>query len=450
MQAPTSRRSLTYLEARARLYSLEHWGIKLGLDNIREFCALLGDPQSRFLSVHIAGTNGKGSTSAYLDSILRAAHYRVGLYTSPHLRDFRERIHIDGNPIPRAWVIEFVEKYWGTIVEKRYSYFEVTTALAFAAFARGKVGLAVVEVGLGGRFDATNVIDPIVSVITRIARDHEHVLGHSAAEIALEKAGIVKMGVPTVIGPMVTDAERCIRDIADERLAPVWTAHELLSTREFANCGVSAIPPLRTPLNGAHQLSNLAIAVAAAKVIDTTGIGISSNAIQAGVAKTQWAARFQFVSGRPTIVYDAGHNPDGARAIVATWKKLFGNRRCVCVFNTRPDKNHAEMVMVLSEIVSHWVYCPMPDSPYIGKDALISLAASHGQSCQWEETPQKAFKAARRLAARTGAILVTGSHYLVGAIIPANLVNGKGPRVKTNSVSRAQLLAAAKDRGAAF
>jgi dihydrofolate synthase/folylpolyglutamate synthase len=441
---------LTYREARARLYSLEHWGIKLGLDNIREFCDRLENPQSRFLSVHIAGTNGKGSTSAYLDSILRAAGYRVGRYTSPHLRDFRERIHINGKPVSQRWVAEFVTRHWDEIVRKKYSYFEVTTALAFDAFARAWVDFAVVEVGLGGRFDATNVVEPILSVITRIARDHEHVLGHTAREIAFEKAGIIKPGVPVVIGPLVEEADSRIREIAGERLAPIWSAYEVLSSAESSRYMPSRTSAFKSPLAGKHQLTNLALAVASARLIDSLGVTITPSAIGRGVANTRWAARFQVDPGEPMVVYDAGHNPDGATAIVATWRRLLGDRHCVCVFNTRPDKNHIEIFGILAPIVSRWIFCPMPDSPYISREELLRLAAEHGQTAEWIENPARAIAVGRQLAGKTVPILVTGSHYLVGAIIPQRLIEGRASRVKATAVTRSQLLAAAQDRGAAF
>lgn len=450
MVTPQTHTSLSYREARERLYSLEHWGIKLGLDNIREFCEQLGNPQAKFLSVHIAGTNGKGSTSAYLDSILRAGGYRVGRYTSPHLRDFRERVHINGRPVSAAWVAAFVDRHWVQIVEKKYSYFEVTTALAFAAFAHSKVDIAVVEVGLGGRFDATNVIDPVLSVITRIARDHEHVLGHTASEIAFEKAGIIKLGVPVIIGPLVKEAEDRIRVTADERMAPVWTAHELLTAAESTPYLPSPGKPITTPLAGTHQLTNLAIALASVRLLDGVGVDVTPEATRTGVANTHWAARFQIEEGQPTVIYDAGHNPDGAWAIIATWKKEFGGRKCICVFNTRPDKDHVEILEVLSPIVDRWVFCPMPDSPYIGQEELLRLASERGRAAEWADSPSRAIAKARRLAGGKSPVLVAGSHYLVGAIIPQRLVDGTGSRGKPTPVSRSQLLAAAQDRGAAF
>jgi dihydrofolate synthase/folylpolyglutamate synthase len=347
-------------------------------------------------------------------------------------------------------VCAFVERHWESIVRNRYSYFEVTTALAFAAFARAKVDLAVIEVGLGGRFDATNIIDPITSVITRIARDHEHVLGHTPSEIAFEKAGIIKEGVPVVIGPLDPIAEERICGIAGERHAPLWSAHELLEGRARPGFPFLGNRSLRIPLIGSHQISNLAVAIATARMIDAQGVPVSESAIRAGVARTRWPARFQIAPGKPTVVYDAGHNPDGAHAIVATWKQQFGSRRCVGVFNTRPDKNHSEMFDKLSEIVHHWVFCPMPDSPYVAPEELLAMATQFGQGGEWVESPRAAFRIARTRASETGIVLVTGSHYLVGALIPSSLINEKAPTDGGHMVTISQLLAAAKDRGAAF
>ena len=441
--------SLTYPEARSRLYSLEHWGVKLGLQNITDFCQHLGRPQDRFLSIHIAGTNGKGSTAAFLDAILRAAGYRVGRYTSPHLRDFRERIHIDGEPVKASWVAHFVGHHWSEITAKRYTYFEVATALAFDSFARAGVDLAVVEVGLGGRFDATNIIDPALCVITRIARDHEHVLGHTPEKIAFEKAGILKTGIPAVIGPMDTRAESTIRQVAEERDTPLWSAVEILEARRSPILADGA--SLRVPLAGRHQQTNLAIALAATSLADSIGIGVSGAAVAEGVASSHWPARFQIAKGRPTVVYDAAHNPDGIRALIQTWKEKFGLTRCVVVFDARTDKNFPEMIRLLAPITASWVGCPLPGAPGISAEQMRGLVESEGIPFHWHESPVEALQRAQRLAGSRAKVLVTGSHYLVGAVIPPRLLRSGDPRHgATQSVSLAQLLAAAKDRGAAF
>jgi dihydrofolate synthase/folylpolyglutamate synthase len=453
---PTGTRSRThsrlgYIGARARLYSLEHWGVKLGLQNITDFCERLGRPQDHFLSLHIAGTNGKGSVAAFLDAILRAAGYRVGRYTSPHLRDFRERIHINGAPVPANWIAQFVECHWTEVAAKQYTYFEVATALAFDSFARAGIDVAVVEVGLGGRFDATNIIDPALAVITRIARDHEHVLGHTPEAIAFEKAGILKPGVPAVIGPMDERAESTIRAIANERGAPLWSAAELLVADANPLLSGAATHALRIPLAGQHQTTNLAIAVAAASLADSVGIALSAASVAKGVAGSCWPARFQIDKGKPTVVYDAAHNPDGIRSLIQTWKDRFGQARCAVVFDARTDKNFQEMIRLLAPITSAWVGCPLPGAPGISADTMGRLVKSQGVAFDWEESPRAALRKAKLIAGARGLVLLTGSHFLVGAVIPAGLLgppSRAGARLR--SVSFSQLLAAAKDRGAAF
>lgn len=443
----TTRRSsqLTYSQARDRLYSLEHWGVKLGLGNITEFCEALSNPQARFLSIHIAGTNGKGSVSAFLDSILRAAGYRVGRYTSPHLRDFRERILVNGEQVPGRVVADFIDRHWNRITAKRYTYFEVATALAFETFARARIQIGIIEVGLGGRFDATNIINPAVAVITRIARDHESVLGHTASEIAFEKAGIIKPGVPLITGPLPWAADQTIRQVAEKQHAPVWTAEEILAADM-----PHRYESIQVPLAGPHQLTNLAIALAALRVVRTQGIEVPDDAARRGVPRTHWPARFQYAPGKPPIVYDAAHNPDGIRAVVNTWMQEMPARRAVVVFDTRSDKNYLEMINVLSPIALHWVGCPLPGAPGITETEMCVAVEKHRIPFSWSSTPRGAISMARRIAGADNAVLVTGSHYLVGAVIPPALVRRSLSGVQPKMVTRSQLLAAAEDRGPAF
>ncbi|MEW5702851.1 MAG: folylpolyglutamate synthase/dihydrofolate synthase family protein [Candidatus Zixiibacteriota bacterium] len=440
---------MTYRDATARLLSLEHWGIKLGLANIGAFCRRLGEPQTRYLTIHVAGTNGKGSTSAYLDAILRAAGYRVGRYTSPHLRDFRERIHVDGRPVSRTWVAEFVAAHWSWIRRRRISFFEATTALAFDAFARAGIDIAVVEVGLGGRFDATNVVPSALSIITRIARDHEQILGHTPGKIAFEKAGIIKPGVPVLTGPLHPDANNRVRGIAARRGAPIWTAAEIL--RDAAAILPRDGERWRTPLAGSHQNTNLAVALAGVTLLKAQGVSVSHEAARLGVAQAHWPARFQIVAGPPTVVYDAAHNLDGMKAVRATWRHVFGSRRPVCVFTTRIDKEYAGMVSVLSLLARHWIGCPLPGAPGIPRAGMERLARRHRLAMTWRDSVAAAMNAARALAGPDGHVLVVGSHYLVGAVIPAHLVEGEGAQNDPGTpVTRRDLLAAARATGPDF
>jgi dihydrofolate synthase/folylpolyglutamate synthase len=442
---------VTYRDATARLFSLELWGIRLGLENITDFCRQLGNPQEQYLSIHVAGTNGKGSTSAYLDAILRAAGYCVGRYTSPHLRDFRERIHVNGRPIPRAWVTSFVERHWRYIREKHITFFEATTALTFEAFARARIDIAVVEVGLGGRFDATNVVPSSLSIITRIARDHENVLGHTQGKIAFEKAGIIKPGVPVLTGPLSPKADARIRAVAARRRAPVWSAREILR-----DASAHAVLPRRghrwrTALAGSHQDTNLAVALAGLALLEAQGVNIPHRAVRHGVAHAYWPARFQVAGKCPTVVYDAAHNPDGMRAVVRTWRERFGGHPPVCVFTTRTDKAYAEMVLIITPLAKCWVGCPLPGAPGIERPEMQRLAERHGLAFTWADSAWQALRLAKNLAGASGHVLVVGSHYLVGAVIPADLIDGhvRG-RPSGAALTRRDLLRAANAPGPPF
>lgn len=426
------------------------WGIKLGLENISDFCRHLGDPQSQFLSIHVAGTNGKGSTCAFLDAILRAAGYRVGRYTSPHLRDFRERIQVGGRPIARDTVAEFVQRHWSRIRKERYTFFETTTALAFDAFARARVEIGVVEVGLGGRFDATNVIAPQLSIITRIARDHEQILGRTPERIAFEKAGIIKSGVPVLTGNLLPAADRVIRRVADQRGAPLWSASEILDSVDAAPFlpGPSERWPL--PLPGEHQIANLAIALAALAILDSQGIRVGRSANRRGIAGTIWPGRFQIVAGHPTVVYDAAHNPDGVGALANTWRTVFGRRRPVCVWTARLDKDYRAMAGVLSGFTSHWIGSPLPGGAGIGPQEQKDAALDAGCDFTWAGSPRAALSIARRMAGPSGAVLVTGSHHLLGALMPQALLGQAGRTPPRAHVSRRDILLAAAQRGVKF
>lgn len=417
-----SGRHLTYREALSRLYSLEFWGIKLGLENIERFARRLGHPHEQYPSIHIAGTNGKGSVTALLDSILRRAGYRVGRYTSPHLRDFRERIHIDGRPITRGAVVEFVSRHWPAVRRQRYTYFETATAMAFDAFAKAPVDLAVVEVGLGGRFDATNILRPVLSVITNIDLDHMEILGNTRREIALEKAGIIKEGTPVVIGPLEPSARRAIENVAKDRNAPLWSSLDILSAGDFRGRRRLTSSRWRLPLPGNHQIANLGVALAAALVLDSQGIGLTRSDLRRGVRRTRWPGRFQVIPGRPVTVFDVAHNAPGITRVVDTWRKLFGDHRAVVVFTARGDKDFNSMWRLLSGHAARWLGCPLPHSPGIAEDKMRAMAKSTATPFEWCASADEAFERAKRTAGSTEIVLVVGSHYLVGDLISSNQI----------------------------
>jgi len=415
---------MTYQEAVARLYSLEQTGIKLGLDNIRDFCQRLGNPQTQFLSVHIAGTNGKGTVTALMAEMLRRDGWRVGRYTSPHLRDFRERVEIDGRLVSRRTVTEFVEQHWPLIRRRRYSYFEVVTALAFDAFACAGVEVGVIEVGLGGRFDATNIIDPAVSIITQIDFDHERILGRTLGKIAFEKSGIIKTGRPVLVGPVTRDVRGVLERIARERHAPLFDARDVLQSLASLHKRHRA-SGWQLPLFGTHQVANLGIALAAIALLGETGIEPDLATLRDSARQVHWPGRFQFEAAKPLVVYDVAHNPSGAAAFAKTWRGLYGGRKAVLLFTAKDDKGYTEMWRSLAPIASVWIGCPLPHSAGIPRAEMESLARSTGTHFEWCHSAQSAFRVMLQISANVGLSAVVGSHYLVGELIPRHLLSPK-------------------------
>src|SRR5687768_8240826 len=278
-----------------KLFALERFGIKLGLDNIRALLAALGNPERAWPSIHIAGTNGKGSVAAMVERALRAAGLRTGRYTSPHLDRVEERVAIDGAPVDRAifegvtaQVLDAVDRALadGTLAVMP-TFFEVSTAVAFEIFRRRHVNVAIVEVGLGGRFDATNVLTPKITAITSIALDHERHLGHTLSDIAFEKAGIAKPGVPLVIGPLPGEAAAKVAEVAAAVGAPIIAAQATALDRRY--------PSVKLALPGRHQLENAAVAVAILERWSMTMTNISTDAIVAGLSDCQWPARLEWL-----------------------------------------------------------------------------------------------------------------------------------------------------------
>ncbi|MEW5874024.1 MAG: folylpolyglutamate synthase/dihydrofolate synthase family protein [Candidatus Zixiibacteriota bacterium] len=413
---------MTYQEAVARLYSLEQTGIKLGLDNIRDFCRRLGDPQQQFLSVHIAGTNGKGTVTALVAEMLRRDGWRVGRYTSPHLRDFRERIEINGRMVGRVAVTEFVAQHWPLIRRRRYSYFEVVTALAFDAFARAGVEVGVIEVGLGGRFDATNIIDPAVSIITQIDFDHERILGRTLGKIAFEKSGIIKTGRPVLVGPVTQEVRSVLERIARERQAPLFDARDVLRTLPSPPKRGFVAAAWQLPLFGTHQIANLGIALASVALLQGMGVEPDPATLRHAARRVHWPGRFQFESTTPRVVYDVAHNPSGAAAFAKTWRALFAGKKGVLLFTAKDDKGYSEMWRSLAPVASRWIGCPLPHSPGIPRAEMESLARSTGTPFEWRDSAQDAYRIMREMTAKAGLSAVVGSHYLVGELIPKHLL----------------------------
>ena len=434
---------VTYQQAVDRLYELGHElartpAHKFDLDQMRVLARALGDPQRRFPAVLIAGTNGKGSTAATLASILQAAGHRTGLYTSPHLLRVNERIRFDGVAISDAefaTVYERVDEVAKRLVAAGElphppSFFEVLTAMAFEFFAMSAVNIAVLEVGMGGRLDATNVADPLVSVITDISLDHQKFLGDTIAEIAREKAGIIRpKGVVVTLPqhPQANDAlGKAIAECGARAVSavqfvppvspgaePVWNAES--SGSRYRLTVMDKEIEVASPLAGRHQLRNIALAIGAAVELNAAGFRVNADDIERGIRNTRWPGRLQVVEGAPTVVFDVAHNPAGAWALRAALSERFSGRKLAIVFGAMRDKAIGEMAEILFPIADA-VVLTHAASPRAATTAEIRDAALRtGCEPLLEDDVARAVARAKELAGSDGVVVVTGSIYVVGA-----------------------------------
>ncbi len=403
------------LEPHRYLRSLEQFGIKFGLDNISAIVARLGHPERAYRTVHIAGTNGKGSVTAMADAALRAAGHRSARYTSPHLIDLAERFTIGGRPVDQAELVAATTVVRDAIEDLRRdgtldvqpTFFEATTAIAFELFKRAAVDVAVLEVGLGGRLDATNVVTPVVTAITSIAFDHQQYLGHTIAEIAREKAGIIKMGVPVIVGQLPGEAEAVIADVAASRGA------------EMIRATPDVLSNLPVALAGAHQRANAAIVVRLLQTLDSRGIAVPASAIAHGLAHPDWPGRLdlrRLKDGREALL-DAAHNPAGAAALASYLRDWHvGDGKPPLVFAAMRDKDLRGMFEALLPAVAS-VIVTRADTPRAA--APDELAAevrriAPEMTVAVAETPADALAAAWRQSRR---IVVAGSIFLLGDVM---------------------------------
>ena len=391
------------------LYSLQHLGMKFGLRNIRTLLATDKNPHRSLKTIHIAGTNGKGSTSSMIASILTAAGYRVGLYTSPHLVRFNERIRINGTPIADKEIARLVRRYKKNILASNATFFEATTAMAFSYFRDQKVDFAVIETGLGGRLDATNVLTPLVSVITTIGKDHQELLGTTFTAIAAEKGGIIKRRVPLVVGNIAGPARTTLLKIAKAHSSAVLDAMSIPFPYSDA-----------VELKGEHQQENARTAVAAVTLLAQHTL-IGDTAIRNGLQRTMLLsglqARYQITSTAPRIILDSAHNPDGMKVLVETLRRE-KVKRPVILFGVMKDKDYHGMLGELRRI-SPLMVVTRPDLPRALDTAMLyAVSLRAGLETNYAEGALAALRTARKLAGKKGTIVVTGSNYLVGEVMP--------------------------------
>lgn len=418
------------------LFSLERFGIKFGLENIRTLVDALGRPDRAFHSAHIAGTNGKGSVTAMVDESLRAAGHRSARFTSPHLLDLTERFVIDGRPVGEEALVAVIcdvrEAIAGLIasgaIRAQPTFFEVTTAAALELFRRATVEVGVIEVGLGGRLDSTNVITPRVTAITSIAFDHEQYLGHTLGAIAAEKAGIVKPRVPIVVGRVAEEARMAIEAVARERNAPLVTAWEGVSARRVQPApGEPTRIHLRTPardygeivlsLRGDHQIGNAVVAVRILEQLHDSGIDVPASAIAEGLSQVSWPGRLEHrrLSGGREMILDAAHNPAGAATLAAYLGETFAEKPPL-VFAAMIDKDVRAMFEALLPAVSALVVTRLSTARSADPEALAQTAVSVAPHLpvRVESTRSKALAAAWALSPR---IVVAGSIFLLGDVL---------------------------------
>ena len=419
------------MTAREYLFSLEQIGIKLGLEQIRRLLLALDCPDLAFPSIVVAGTNGKGSVSAMLERGLREAGHRTGRYTSPHLVHIEERIAINGEPIPPATFDRLAAHIQDTAATLPFppSFFEATTALALEAFRDAQVDVAVLEVGLGGRLDATNAVTPVLSVITSIDMDHQQYLGDSLAQIAAEKAGVIKSGVATVLGANVGEVRAIIGGVAAAQHAPLIYAPDGVTARASLTGGVTTLA-LTTPsgemtsialgLRGRHQIDNAITAVRALEALDAAGpLNVPVSARQAALERVRWPARLEMrqwhaPQGPHDVLIDGAHNPAGARALARYLDETFG-RPLPIVFAAMQDKDIDGLVRALAPSACAFI-CTAVQSP---RAAPTETLAARVRDIAPDVTVLTAATPAAALAAAAPfgqPIVVAGSLYLAGEI----------------------------------
>ena len=451
---------LTYPEAVDILYGFINYELKrqdryspdvMTIDRPAELMARLGNPHHKYPIIHVTGTKGKGSVGAMCKAILREAGYKVGLYSSPHLQDFRERFQINNELITETEIADLVEELLPHFkAVEGLTWFELVTAVAFEHFARQEVDVAVIEVGLGGRLDATNIVTPVVSVITSLSFDHTYLLGNTLTEIAAEKGGIIKPNVPVVSAPQPTEAVETLQRIADEWNAPLtlvsrdyhYVPHPSQLTGQQITLNHNTSPQdYTTNLIGEHQAINMTVALAAIHHTHKV-LPISEEAIVNGLQRVQWPGRLEVIQHAPTIVLDAAHNRASCNYLHKALTTMFQAEPLVLVYGAKADKDIFGMLDELLPIVDTLIITQAVDSRAESPQAIADIAHETGFAGRIEIMPpiQDALETAQKLAGEIGIVCVTGSLYVVGEArtvldLPiAQLANSSPPHTSSISV----------------
>ena len=413
---------MDFRESLEFLYGLQRFGIKLGLEITRTLLERAGTPQQHFLCVHVAGTNGKGSTSAFLAAILQAAGYRVGLYTSPHLQSFCERIRINDAAISEAEVVTLTDQLRNLCAEIPVTFFEFTTVMALSAFAGHKVDIAILETGLGGRLDATNAVTADLSLITPISLDHQEHLGTTLEAIAGEKAGIIKEGVPVICSEQEEEVFAVVRRQAATRHAPLLCAGQDFfvtvsdsGSFDYHDTDNHRLQALNSGLPGDHQPHNAALAIAAAYRLRQQGMDINDTAIRQGLAQVDWPGRLEWWGGKRQILLDGAHNAAGA-LVLATYLKKLKAPALHWLVGVKNDKNFHEILAAILPLTTNLYAVAPPEVKATEPENLVTVARQSNVPAQAFAGVAEGLQAARAACNPHDIILVAGSLFLVGAV----------------------------------
>jgi dihydrofolate synthase / folylpolyglutamate synthase len=416
---------MDYLETLDRIYNLRGGVIDLRLERMGQVLALFDHPEKTFPCFHIAGTNGKGSTAAMIHRILCSAGYRTALYISPHLVSFTERMRIGEEEITPEEVVALAHEIWQRTdaANIELTFFEIVTVMAFLYFSRRQVDLAVIEVGLGGRFDATNLVRSVVSVITTISKDHEAFLGSDIASIAREKGGIIKKEVPVVCGALPREAMKVINKIADANQTRIYRLDQdftlnLKSGGAFDYKGPKwNLSEVSVALHGTHQVQNAALAIAALEVVSHQ-FPVNEEAIRSGLQNVSWPGRMEVMLTHPTVIIDGAHNGEGIRVLVDELRALRNGRRIRMLFAVMEDKDRRFMLNALAEVVDEIVLTRVSQLERSADPVQLAKEVSGKlRSCVMSE-PRLAVDFLLRSAASNDLIVITGSLYLLGEVRP--------------------------------
>jgi len=438
MQNMTNKPQISYQEALDYIYSFVDYSRthqanlspeNFDLSRMADFLDLLGTPHKKFPSLHIAGSKGKGSVSAFCASVLQAAGFKVGLYTSPHLKDLEERMQINKVPIPRNTLAEYVEEIKPAVdTVPKLTTFEIMTGLAFLFFARQNVDIAVIEVGLGGRLDATNIITPLVSVITSLYLDHVTILGETLEEIAAEKGGIIKPGIPVVSAPQEEKALSVIKKIAAQHDSPfieveeeypysivssTLDGQEFVFTKPTEDQGGNL--PYFIPLLGTFQVINAVTAYAALDNIKSRGFPLDEEEIKRGLETTVWPARFEIARREPPVIFDSAHNPASMRKLRETLDSFFPDLPLVLIFGISEDKQLDGMLKEILPRTSHLITTQADHPRAMDSEDLEKWAREYPCSSEAIPNVQNALSRAVQLAGNDKVVLVTGSIFVAAS-----------------------------------